>query len=516
MTNKSRTDFSMLNALTGIGGYFVNFLVGIICRMIFARVLAADYLGVNGLFTNILTMLSLTELGIGSAIGYALYKPIAINDKDKIASLMAFYAKCYKVIGITVGILGLCLMPFLGLLIQETPNITENLYVIYLMYLFNTSSSYFFSYRGALLTATQQNYIVVGVNYLITIIQSIVQILVLLITKSFLLYLLVLVVGVLVYNIIISSIAKKKFPYIAQKNIQPLESSEKKSLISNVKALTIWKLSGLLVNQTDNIIITYFNGLATVGFSSNYTLLSTNINTLLNMLFNSITASVGNHNALESNDQKYALFNTINLANFWLYGWASVGILVCSTDIVRLLFGESYALGIEIPCVIALNFYMVGMQNAVWTYKNTMGIFRQGRYLLIITAAINLLVSILLGKIWGLFGILLATAVSRLFTNTWYDPYAIHKYGFNRSVKGYYAKYVMYALLIIFTGCLCFGICSVFTFPLIINIVLKFLVCCIVPNLVFFICFRKTKEFVRLMGMATSILSKMKRVFNRN
>lgn len=510
MEQKSRSDYSMLNIAAGFGGYILNFFIGLVCRMIFTRTLAVDYLGVNGLFTNILSMLSLAELGIGTAIGYALYKPLAINDQSRVASLMKFYAKCYHIIGIIVAILGLCLLPFLSLLIADPPNIKEDLSIIFLLYLFNTASSYFFSYRSALLMAAQQNYLVTGINYLITIIQSIVQIILLLATHEYVWYLLVLIAGGLLNNIVISEITKKKYPYITYKNTPPLPDDDKKELIGNVRALTIWKLSGLLVNQTDNLIITHFNGLATVGLASNYTLLSNSINSILNILFNGITASVGNHNALENSESKYYLFKAINLSNFWLFGWASIGIFVCSTDIVKLLFGHNYALPLEIPFVIALNFYMVGMQSAVWTYKNTMGIFRQGRYLLFVTAAINLIASIFLGKIWGLFGILLATAISRAFTNTWYDPYAIHKYGFGISVKPYYKRYLLFAIIVVITGGVCYYICSLLHFSLFVNVILKFSVCCIIPNGIFMFLFRKLPEFQYLLKFADKAFGKLK------
>lgn len=276
-----------------------------------------------------------------------------------------------------------------------------------------------------------------------------------------------------------------------------------------MRALTIWKLSGLLVNQTDNIIITYFNGLITVGLASNYTLLSGTLTSLLNLIFNGITASVGNHNALETQEHKYSLFKSINLANFWLFGWAAIGIFVCSTDLVNLLFGKNYTLSIEIPLIIAVNFYMVGMQNAVWTYKNTMGIFRQGRYLLFLTAAINLAASIWLGKIWGLFGILFASALSRLFTNTWYDPYAIHKYGFGRSVFPYYLRYVMYTIILVATGTVCFWVCKMLHFSLVINIFLKIIVCSIIPNVVFLLCFSWTSEFQYLLSFVKRVMSRI-------
>ena len=156
MAQKSRTEYSLLNIATGLGGYALNTIIGLVCRIVFTRTLSAEYLGIGGLFTNILSMLSLAELGVGSAIVYALYKPLAVGDKEKIASLVKFYGQCYRMIGIAVGVIGIALMPFLNLLIEE-PNIKESIYLIYGLFLFNSASSYFFSYRSSLIMAAQQN-----------------------------------------------------------------------------------------------------------------------------------------------------------------------------------------------------------------------------------------------------------------------------------------------------------------------------------------------------------------------
>ena len=156
MSKRSRTEYSLINIMVGMGGYFFNTILGFICRMVFVKCLPAEYLGINGLFTNILSMLSLAELGIGTAIVYALYKPLAENNEEKIASLMQFYGKAYRVIGCVVGVVGLALLPFLHSLIGETPGIKENIYLIYAVYLFNTCLTYFFSYRASLLTAAKE------------------------------------------------------------------------------------------------------------------------------------------------------------------------------------------------------------------------------------------------------------------------------------------------------------------------------------------------------------------------
>lgn len=511
MAQKSRTEYSILNIVTGLGGYAVNTVIGLICRMVFTRTLSAEYLGVGGLFTNILSMLSLAELGIGSAIIYALYKPLAVGDKDKIASLVKFYGQCYRIIGIVVGAVGIALMPFLKFLI-DTPNIKESIYLIYSLFLLNSACSYFFSYRSSLIMAAQQNYIVTATNYAVTICQSILQIVWLLVTQEYIGYLIIQCIGGWIYNLTISYVAKKKFPYIVAQDIKPLEKEERGVLIRNVYALMVWKLCGLLVNSTDNIIITYFSGLAAVGLASNYTLLSTTLNSLLKQLFNGITASVGNLNAIETKEKKLKIFNAINLANFWLFGWAAIGIVVVSSDVVRLMFGESYVLPIEIPFVIALNFYMVGMQNAVWTYKNTMGLFRQGRYLLILTAIVNLICSLWLGKIWGLFGILLATAISRALTNTWYDPYVVFKYGLEEKTSRYYVKYGAYAVVLGLAGGASLAACSCVDFSPLSNAIVKFLICCVIPNMVFLLCFYRTVEFQYFTNLFSSLVKNHKKL----
>lgn len=517
MEAKSRIEYSILNIATGIGGYVINTILGFICRIIFVRCLSADYLGISGLFTNILTMLSLAELGIGSAVVYALYKPLAENDKSKIASLVEFYGKAYKAIGILIAIMGLALMPFLNAIIRDVPDIKESIYLLYFIYLFNTASTYFFSYRSSLVIAAQQNYIVSGLNYIITIIQSIVQMIYLLITKEYIGYLIIQTIGTLIYNILISQIAVKKFPYIKSRNIKPLEGEERKSLFRDIKDLTVYKLSGLLVNSTDNIITTFFNGLATTGLASNYTLLTTTLTSLLNQIFNGITASIGNYNVTESRENQYNMFKFLNMMNFWIFGWASIGILFVSNDLVELCFGKNYVLGIEIPFIIALNFYTVGMQNAVWTFKQTLGLFKYGKFSQIFTALINIVFSVLLGYRFGLAGILFATFIARLFTNLWYDPYVVFKHGFYKKPLEYLYNYFKYLAILIMMVIICGVSCNMINGGIVYRVILKCLICSFVPNLICILMFYRRKEFRYLTDLIKRIfciLSKNK--FNKD
>ena len=511
MQNRSRTEYSILNILTGVGGYIINSVMGFVCRMVFVRCLSADYLGVNGLFGNIITMLSLAELGVSTAIGYALYKPLAENDEEKLASLMVLYSKAYRTIGAIIFVLGVLLMPFLHVIIQEQPNIKESIYLLYLINLFSTASTYFFSYRTSLLVVAQRNYIVGATNYVITIVQSILQIVFLLAFRNYVGYLLIQMAGTLTFNIIVSRIAVKCFPFLRRKDAKPLPKEERKTLFGNIRDLMIYKVSSLMVNSTDNILITVFSGLATTGIASNYTMLVGILNSLLSQVFNGLTASIGNHNASESGEKRYQMFSFLNMMNFWFFGWAALGIFFCSSDLVQLCFGEEYVLPLEIPFVIALNFYTVGMMNAVWTYKFTMGLFHYGRFTQCITGGLNIAFSVLFGMRWGLFGILVATTVARVCTNLWYDPYALFVHGFEKKPVLYLKKYLGYCGVLMIAAVLCQLSFLIVGGSLIVRTLLKIALCSIVTNGVFIIAFHRTAEFQRLKGYGARICAKVLR-----
>ena len=519
MDQKTRSEYAALNIVSGLGGYVVTMVLATVCRMVFTRVFVADYLGVAGLFNNVIGMLSLAELGIGSAIVYALYEPIAKNDSEIITTLVRLYGRCYRIIGVVIFAVGLALLPFMDIIIKEKPAINESYILIYVILLFNTASTYFFSYRSSLLVAAQKNYLLTIFSNVMAVVQNIVQIVVIICWKNYIAYLLVSVFAVFINNIFSYWLTKKHYPFINSKKVTPLKKEEKRSLLRNVYSLTVNKIGGILINSTDNIIITYLQNLASVGLLSNYTLFSSNINSVIGIVFNSVIAGVGNHNVMESKEKKLSMFYSINLANFWLYGWAAIGICTVSTDFVKLLYGESYVLSPDIPFIVAVNFYMLGMQSAVSTYFSTNGLFSHCRYLVLLTAGINLVASFILGKHIGLFGILLASAIARLLTNTWYNPYAVFKYVFQLPFRLYVKRYIGYLAVLVATGALCWLFCSLVNISLVANAVIKFLICCIVPNAVFFCLFRKSEEFRTLTGfvkvVADKFTGKIKAKFNK-
>lgn len=509
--NDSRTANSIRNILTGFMGQGIQLILGFVNRLVFIRCLNAEYLGVNGLFTNILSMLSLAELGIGTAIVYELYRPLAEKDEKKIASLMRFYQKAYCGIGLLIAVAGMCVIPFLNIMIAEPPKINENLVLIYCIFLFNTASSYFFSYKSSILTADQKNYLVVGINYIIVFVQSILQIIILLVTRNFILYLICQSVGTLTYNVIISRVADKRYPSIRGKNIQPLDEDSRKGLFKNIKALIIIKIGGVLVNSTDNIIISSIKGLAATGLNSNYTLLLNTLNSILQQIFNGITASVGNVNAVETNEKKKKMFKIINFLNFWLFAWCTIAFIILANSIVSICFGTRYILGQNIVIISAINFYVVGMQNAVWTYKTTMGLFDYGKYLVVGTGVINIILSIILGQKWGLFGILLATFISRIVTNVWYDPYAVLKYGFKDNPMEYFGTYIKYLIVGVMTFTITRICASIITGNMLVMFIWKLIICILIPNILFIIIFCRQEEFIYLKEKSKRIVNKLKK-----
>lgn len=500
--SSNRTINSLRNIAVSSIGQFVNLLISIINRIVFLKVLNVEYLGVSGIFSDLLTVLSLAELGIGNAIAYALYKPIALGDKEKISEYMNLYGKIYKIIGILVASIGLVITPFLRFLIRDVPNINESIYLIYILFLANTVVSYFFSYKATLLIADQKNYVISLVMYIVSSVQLITQVLFLTFTRNYIIYLIIQIIFTLTYNITISIIVDKQYSF--DKKVT-LNKHDSKVLFKNTKSLFIIKLSSMLVNNTDNIIIALVVNVGTIGFLSNYKILINTANAFLNQIFYGISASIGNLNVSADESKKLSIFETLNLANFWIVSWFSVGFWILSNDIIELWLGSNYKLSIDIIIILGLNFYVVGMQGAVWTYKNTMGLFVKGQYILLITALLNIVLSLTLGTFYGLFGILVATVIARLLTNVWYDPYVIFKYGFKENPLSYFKKYISYTLILAITFILTFFTIYVIGVK---NILIKTLICCLIPNSIFFVAFNKKNEFFLLKEIAKKVFSK--------
>jgi len=450
MKQRSRTENSIINSAMSIVTQVLTVVLNFAVKTVFIKMLNDEYLGVNGLFTNIITMLSLADLGIGIAIPYSLYKPLAKKDEHKINVLMNFYKKVYTIIGIAVLLIGLSLTPFLGLIIKDIPKNVPHLSLIYILFVIHSASSYFFVYKKFLIDSDQKGYITSRIIFTFSTLLSIIQIILLVTTKNYILFLLSSIILVIIQNIYISSKANKLYPFIKNKTDEKLEKEDMEGIKKNVSSLFIYKVGTVIMNGTDNIIISKFIGLIIVGFYSNYVLIINSITTVLNQIFNAITSSIGNLVVTTNKKRSKEVYDNLNFANFWLYALFGVCIIVLINPFINIWIGKKYVMGFSIVFLLVLNFYVLGMQSVTNSFRNAYGLFWIAKYRPIIMVIINIVISVVLVQFIGIEGVLIGTLVSRLLTTAWLDPYIVHKYGFEISPKSYYIDYLKY--LVIFTA----------------------------------------------------------------
>ncbi len=492
---ESRTKNSIRNVKTGFIVQLVNKIMAFIVRTIFIHCLNTEYLGVNGLFTNILTMLSFAELGIGTAIIYNMYKPVAKNDIEKIKSLMNLYKKSYTIIGIIIFVIGLCLIPFLDVLVKDVPNIKESITLIYLLFLINTSSSYFFVYKKSIIFAHQKQSIINNIDSIFYLIKSIIEIIILLITKNYILFLLIQIISTFIENVVISIKADKMYKYLKQKDVKPLEKKEKQNLFKNVKSLFIYQLGGIIMTGTDNILISALVNVATVGLCSNYVLIISSVKSIITSALGGVTASIGNLNASASKEKKEEIFYLMTFINYMVYSFAAIAFVVLLNPFIKLWLGENYVLNISFSIALALTFYIDGLRTPGYTYRTTLGLFEKGKITPYIGAITNIFFSIVLCKIFGAVGIFIATSVSTLLSYSWIDPYLIHKYEFKTPVKKYFKKYTIYSILLIINTTITIILTNYININLIVDLIIKGIIVITIPNTINIITLHKTKEF---------------------
>lgn len=295
----------------------LNGILQFVIRTVFIHMLGAEYLGLNGLFSNVLSLLSLTELGVSSAIAFYLYQPLFENDIQRIKMLMQFYKKCYRVIGISMLGIGICIMPFLPLLVNFEQNVPVNLYLVYFLFLLNTACSYLvFAYKQILPMANQEQYQTDRVNITFICLNCLVDVGILVIFKNYILYLVINLVMVLINNIAVSFMVDKNFPYIKEKNVKKIDSKEKKLFFNNIKSAAIFRIGSALYNSTDNIIISILLGTVVVGYYSNYLFVLQILTSMIGLLVKSFTASIGN---LMVEKTKGTLYNYFLQIDFVVY-----------------------------------------------------------------------------------------------------------------------------------------------------------------------------------------------------
>lgn len=402
----------------------VSILLTFIGRQIFLRVLSVEYLGINRLFGDILSMLSLADLGLATAMAYSFYKPLADKDEDKLAALIGFYKKIYNIIAAAVAVIGLALTPFLRLIINLDSDIPyiEGYYIIALA---GTVISYLFVYKATIITADQRSRIVMKYSIWTNIAALIVQIAILLITGNYTLYCLVTIASTLANNLLISWKANRLYPFIKRK-VQ-LNADDRRNIFKNIGSMFIYKIANVVFNGTDNIFISAIISTAVVGKYGNYQLAVTNLAALAYMIFNSLSPSVGNLIARESQEKRMRVFGVTQTVSYWLCGFFVFCLYFLMDDFVILWLGDSYVFDSFTKISILIGFYLSITLYPITSFREATGIYQKTKFAMVAAAVLKIVFSLLLGKLFGLAGIILATTVSKLLTYAWYEPMVLFR-----------------------------------------------------------------------------------------
>ncbi len=453
-----------------------------------------SYVGINGLFTDILNILSLTELGAGTAITYALYKPVADNNIPKQQALMQMFKWFYRITAGCVAAFGILIIPFMDVIMKNRPDV-ENLVFIYVLYLANSVVSYLLVYKRTLIEAHQLNYIVLLYQTAFLLIQYMCQILVLVIARDFILFLVMHIVCTVTSNICLSAKAGRLFPYLNEKAVEKLPEDEKKDIYKNIKAMLMHKAGAVIVNNTDNLIISSFVGVTSVGIYSNYFLVIGSVRQLLDQVFQGITASVGNLGVTEDNRHVKKIFETAFFTGNWLYGFAAICLYELLEPFIETSFGKSYLFTSDIVLVLCINFYINGTRKAALTFRDSLGLFFYDRYKAVAEALLNLVISIILVKHYGVLGVFTGTLSSMVLVSVWVEPYILYKYHIMQPCSMFFAKYSIYAALTGTVWWLTDIVCRYITGAPVFVLAARALICIIIPNTIFTVFYHKTEEF---------------------
>lgn len=464
-------------------------------------------MGVNGLFSDILNVLALSELGAGTAITYALYRPIAEHDLEKQKSLMKFYRRFYQLVSLIVLLAGVCLIPFMDFLIKDGLQI-EHITLIYLMYLGNSVLSYQLIYKKTLIDAHQLSYIGVAYQTVFLMLQNLVQIVVLLLTKNFIFYLAVYLFCTLAGNVCISRKANRLYPYLKEKNVAPMEKEERKEIFRNIRAMLMHKIGTVAVNNTDNLLISSMVGIQSVGKYSNYYLLIGSVQQVLHQFFQGVTASVGNMAVTEQEDKVRTVFESTFFLNQWLYGFVVICLYELLNPFVEISFGAGYLFPQDIVLVLCLNFYVSGMRKTSLVFKDSLGLFWFDRHKALIEAVINLAVSFFLAVRFGVAGIFLGTLASTLATSFWVEPWVFYHHFLQESSRRYFMKYAVYAAVAGVAGILTDSLCRWIEGGAWTLLLARLPICLLLPNALFLLCYLRTWEFRFLKEKAAALFLK--------
>ena len=493
MSNKSRIHNSVKNISYGFFVTILNTLISFITRTVLVNTLGATVIGLNGLFTEVISMLSLAELGVGMAIVYSLYKPINEQNFHKISQLMSLYKKAYLIISFVTLLIGLLLTPFIQYLITGIDYPLYYIKLVFLLIVIKTSSTYLFSYKTSLLNADQKQYIVSIITVIVKLIITVVTIICLLLTRNYILYLILLIIQSIITNLIISNYVNNIYPQVSY-DIK-MDKTEEYEIFSNIKNIFIKRLSGVITSSTDNILISTIVSTVQVGYYSNYTLIFSMVRTLKQQFTNGIAASIGN---LSVDSTKEHCVNVLSRLTYLYFIFGLImcsGLMAVSGNFILIWIGKQYVMSDNIVFLAIFNLFLEICSDPLWQYLEVSGLFNRDKNIAIIGSVINLIISIFLGLRVGIIGILLGTMCTQLIQLV-LKANLIFQYKFFQSPKTFYLLLgkILFSYFIELL-CQCYLI-SVITFEnIFIEIIVKGVVSVFSAVVIIIVLFFKSEEF---------------------
>ena len=445
---------SLRNSAAAFVGQIVTIVLGVVLRWFFVHYLGQDYLGVNSVMESMVTILSMTDLGIGTSVTFALYKPIADGDEKRVGALMAFYRKVYMVIGFGTALLGPFLLPFMRFFTREATDV-PHMTGIYLLFLANTALSYFFAYKRTLLSAYEENYVNSITEDTVAVFKYLLQGMFLFFARSYIGYLSVSLAATLVTNLIISHSCDRKHPFVKKYHHASLYPEDKAQLKTSIVSMLYQNIGAKLVTGTDNLMISYAK-LTLMGIYSNYAMVVSIAARIVYNVLHSIMGSIGNLMVEEDNAHKSKVYEEFFFATFCFYCLLSVGFAGCLERFLLIWAGDGWLLGPSITFIVILNFFLNGLRQPNVVIIEAAGLFNKMRAKAVSEVIVNLVVSLLFLIVfdWGIYGVLLGTTVSMVSVCIWWETGAVHRFALHTSVKRFWRQYAGYLVF-------CAGVCFV-------------------------------------------------------
>lgn len=507
---------SARNAAAGMVQWGIQMALNFIVRTVFIHTLSEGYLGIGGLFSSILTVLSLADLGVSSAVTYALYKPMAEKNIEKVKSLLWYFRRVYRIIGFVFFGLGLAVMPFLPYLAKGATDLV-NLRFVFLLYLLEISASYwFFGYLSILPATDQRDYKLAPTRYAASIMSGVIRIVLLLVLRgvpavSYYVYTSFGIVSSVLVNLLIRHKVMKLYPWARDLTAPPLPHEEKQALRKNMVGVTTNKVCAILNDGIDSTIVSALIGVAANGIFSNYLFIRTYLNKLLSLLFSGMHASIGELCAVESREKKESFFRSLQLMYFWIYGFCAICLwtLYDAFIIGVWLHDPKWKISGIAVFLLGFNFLIEGIAGAVVKYRDVHGMYWQTKYRYMVSSVLNAVLSVILvgpAKL-GVAGALLGTMVSLVIMLS-FDPVLVYREVFGKKAWAFYRMYFGYLALALATAALVYVLCRPFAAYTVLNFIWRLLICLVVPNGLWYILFRKRPEAQYLWNSARYVLDK--------